>query len=505
MKPLRILLLDVSRVSLETSSDMLEYPLGLLYIATALKKAFGDQVDIRIESYEEKSVPLESVGMLLDRYRPKILGLRSLTMGRHTLHQIASLAREKFRVPLIIAGGPHATDSPEDVLGNDAFDCAVLGEGESTAVDLVSHYLSNRPLDSVRGIALRSDGGIQRTPPRAPIMDLDSLPFPDYRLLDFQGINRDHVDFSFRYNVPHANLFTSRGCPYRCIYCHRIFGKKFRYHSAERIMDEIRKLHENYGLTAFQIIDDIFNLNRERAMKFYDLVVRSGLKLVFSFPNGIRGDRVDREMVEAMWTAGVRYIAYAVESGSPRIQKLIQKNLDLERIAEAISLSTARGILTRGFFMLGFPTETEDEALMTVEYAKASDLPLAMFFTVVYFPGTPLFKLAQKLVPLSDYNLGLEDDYVRTREGPYAFPRQTLEEIKLKAIREFYFSPRRLRLMFELMPSFYNQRDIDASLLVSIISGQIEEKDISDPDQARKLHRHFLIAKRFSEKKGFFV
>jgi anaerobic magnesium-protoporphyrin IX monomethyl ester cyclase len=495
MRQVRIFLLDVNRVSLDTSIDMLEYPLGLVYVATSLKKAFRDRVDIRIESFDDKKHSLDDVKVMLDAFHPDVLGLRSLTMGRKPLHRIADLAKESCGIPFVIAGGPHATDSPEDVLKNLSFDCAVIGEGEHTAVDLVGKYMSDESINSVPGIAVRSKKGIQFTSLRSPIEDLDQIPVPDYGLVDFLGINRGHVDFSFRLNVPHANLF----------YCHHVFGKRFRAHSPERLMEEVRMLHDEHGVARFQIIDDIFNLDRKRAMKFFELVIRSDMDLVFSFPNGLRGDRVDEEMVDAMWEAGVRYIAYAVETGSPRVQKLIQKHLDLDRIKEAISLSTAKGILTRGFFMIGFPTETEEEALMTIEYAKSSDLVLSMFFTVVYFPGTLLYRLAQKMSEISDFNLGLEDDYVRTREGPYAFSSETLDELKLKAIREFFFSDKRLRLSFDVMPNFFNQRDFDASMLVNIISGKISENDIKSSLFARKLHRYFLIANRFSEKEGFFV
>jgi radical SAM superfamily enzyme YgiQ (UPF0313 family) len=505
MKPVRILLLDVNRISLDTTIDMLEYPLGLIFVATSIKKAFGDKTVIRIESYDDKKDTLMSVKSLFEEFKPDILGLRSLTMGQKPLHEIATLAKDTCNIPFVIAGGPHATDSPENVLNNPSFDCAVIGEGEETAVDLVAKFLADESLDSVAGIAVPSSQGIRYTAPRPLIEDLDRIPKPDYRLIDFQGINRGHVDFSFRLNVPHSNLFSSRGCPYKCIYCHHVFGKRFRAHSPERLMEEIGTLHDEHGITNFQIIDDIFNLDRKRAMRFFEMVVRSNMNLVFSFPNGLRGDRVDEEMVDAMWEAGVRYIAYAVETASPRVQKLIQKHLDLDRIKEAISLSTAKGILTRGFFMIGFPTETEEEALMTIEYAKSSDLVLSMFFTVVYFPGTPLYRLAQKMSRISDFNLGLEEDYVRTREGPYAFTRQTLEELKLKAIREFFFSDKRLHASFDIMPNFFNQRDIDASMLVNIISGKITENDIKNPLFARKLHRYFLIANRFSEKEGFFV
>jgi radical SAM superfamily enzyme YgiQ (UPF0313 family) len=229
------------------------------------------------------------------------------------------------------------------------------------------------------------------------------------------------------------------------------------------------------------------------------------MKLVFSFPNGLRGDRIDEEMVDAMWEVGVRYIAYAVETGSQRIQRLIRKHLDLDKINVAISLSTAKGIHTRGFFMIGFPTETEEEAIKTIDFAKASDLVQAMFFMVVYFPGTPLYRLAQEMSSIEDFNLGLEDDYVLTREGPYNFSRETLEKLKLKAIREFFFSDKRLKLSFDTRPNFFNRRDFDAAMLANIISANITESDIKNPVYAEKMHRYFLIANRFSEKKGFFV
>ncbi|UCG61751.1 MAG: B12-binding domain-containing radical SAM protein [Candidatus Zixiibacteriota bacterium] len=505
MSKCRIMLIDINRISLDTSRDMLEYPIGLLYLASSLEKAFGNEVETRIVSYDHRRHGDSDVENWIREFRPDILGLRSLTMGKGILHQIAHVAKERLKVPLVIAGGPHATDSPFDVMENKSFDLASLGEGEKTVVEIVRAYMNNETFETIEGLAVRSDKGIRLTPPRPLITDLDTLPPPDHSATDFEAINKGHVDFSFRYNVPHANLFTSRGCPYKCIYCHHVFGKKFRFHSAERVFEEVKSLYENHGIRSFQIVDDIFNLHRKRALDFFDRIVKSNMKVTFSFPNGVRGDIIDKEVVEAMWEGGVRYMAYAVESGSPRIQTLIRKNLKLDRIKEAITMSTAKGIVTRGFFMFGFPTETEEEVRMTIDFATSSDLVTGMFFTVLYFPGTPLYELAHELTDMFSLDLRLEDDYVSVREGPYDFSRERLEELKREAIRKFFFSEKRLDFFFRLMPNFYSQRDSDAAMLVNIISGEIKATDVEDPVYGDRLHRYFIMAERFSEKSGFFV
>jgi radical SAM superfamily enzyme YgiQ (UPF0313 family) len=178
--------------------------------------------------------------------------------------------------------------------------------------------------------------------------------------------------------------------------------------------------------------------------------------------------------------------------------------MNLDRIRRAIERSAAKGIVCKGYFMLGFPTETEEEALQTIQFANDSDLVLAMFFTVVYFPGTPLYRLAESLCDMSAYRLGLEDDYVRTREGPYQFSRARLDEIKRQGIRDFFFSPKRVDLAFRVLPNFFPRRDIDASFLVNVISSELREEDL-DPQVAARLHRYFLVADRFSRHAGFFV
>jgi hypothetical protein len=106
---------------------------------------------------------------------------------------------------------------------------------------------------------------------------------------------------------------------------------------------------------------------------------------------------------------------------------------------------------------------------------------------------------------MSEHQRSLEADYVRTREGPYAYSRETLEAIKRRAIRDFFFSPKRLELAFRVLPNFFTPRDIDAAMLVNVISSGLTESELADPVVARRLHRYFLVAERFSERTGFFV
>jgi radical SAM superfamily enzyme YgiQ (UPF0313 family) len=298
---------------------------------------------------------------------------------------------------------------------------------------------------------------------------------------------------------------TSRGCPYRCAYCHNVLGKKFRVRSPENILEEIKYIHDKFGITDFQIIDDIFNLDMDRAKKICDLIINSGMDLTFAFPNAIRADRVDEELVEKMAQAGTKFTSIAIETASPRIQKLIRKNLNLEKAFKAIHLFARVGIVTRGFFMMGFPTETEEEVLDTIEYAKRSRLCGATFFTVVYYPGTDLYRLAQSYGYFKEESFDVQRDYVQVGEGPYEFSLERLTELKKKAIFEFAFTRERIKNALEIMPPYFSAREIDGLFMAYVVSSQVNIDEIKDEEVKRLLHRHFVIAERFSKRSEFYV
>lgn len=506
---MRLLLIDIVRTTLEEVWPSVEHSLGLMYLSSSLRQRFGDRVEVKIHTLvsKPKLQDQEAAAMreLLEEWQPEVVGIRSLSIAKDSLYALVETIRGWSEDCLVIVGGPHATDQPEEVVQTSDVDCVVIGEGERTLCELMERYTRGETYHDVNGIAYRRNGAVFRTHPRALITDLDALPLPDYSLIDLNEFNNRYQTFTAKIYQPHGNILTTRGCPYRCMYCHNILGKRFRARSPDSVIAEIRYLHETYGLTDFQIIDDIFNLDLDRAKKICDGIINSDMQLTLSFPNGVRGDRMDEELLDKMAAAGTKFMSYAVESGSPRIQRLIHKNLKLEKVDAAITYSAKLGIVTRGFFMLGFPTETEEEVLETIEFGKRSDLCGATFFTVVYFPGTELHRLAQSLGFFQETGYEVKRDYVQVGEGPYDFSVERLNELKLKGIREFAFTRQRIQNALRLLPAYFTQREIDGFLMAYVVSSKTTLEDIADDEVRRLLGRYFLIADRFSKKAEFYV
>jgi radical SAM superfamily enzyme YgiQ (UPF0313 family) len=505
----KILLIDIVRTTLEEVWPSVEHSLGLMYLSSSLKQRFGDLFDVRIWTLISKPKLFhkedEDVRALLEEWEPDVVGVRSLSIGKDSLYALLYTVREWKDDCFLIVGGPHATDQPEETLRRSTADCVVIGEGEHTFCELMEHCLNGHSLAGIRGIAYMDNEEVVQTPPREHIEDLDGIPFPDYSLVDLDLFANRYLTFTSKIFQRHGNILTTRGCPYQCLYCHNILGKRFRARSPENVLAEIRFLHDTHGITDFQIIDDIFNLDLQRAKDICDLVIKSGMELTLSFPNGVRGDRMDKELIDKMAAAGTRFMSYAIETGSPRIQRLIHKNLDLENVDEAIRYSARVGIITRGYFMLGFPTETEEDVLQTIEFANKSALCGATYFTVVYFPGTGLYQLARSMGFLQESEYEVRRDYVQVGEGPYAFSLETLNHLKLRAIREFAFTRERIKNAIEILPRYFTQREIDGFFMSYIVSSKMELDEVQDDEVRRLLRRYFIVADRFSKKAEYYV
>jgi radical SAM superfamily enzyme YgiQ (UPF0313 family) len=506
---MKILLIDIVRTSIEEIWPAVEHSLGLMYLASSIKKEYQDQTTVKVHTQISKSnqdeIERVRVLNLLEDYKPDLVGIRSLSIGKDSLKNVVKVISQWNNDCFIVVGGPCATDEPEFVLRSGFVDCVVIGEGELTFNELVGRLMNRDTYKDINGIAYLEEGQLVRTKPRKFIADLNNLPYPDYSLIDLDAFNNQYLTFTSKVYQRHANILTTRGCPYRCAYCHNIAGKIFRTRSPQSVFSEISFLHDQYEITDFQIIDDIFNLDLDRAKAICDLIIKSPMELTFSFPNGVRGDRMDEELIEKLAAAGTKFMSYAIETASPRLQRLIKKNLNLKKIFKAIEHTTRCGIATRGFFMIGFPTETEEEVIQTIEFAKASSLTGATFFTVVYFPGTGIYELARSLGYFKNESYDTKRDYVQVADGPYDFSLERLRELKKKAIIEFAFTKERIENALDILPGYFTPREINNFLMAYVVSSQLTLNDIKDESIKHLLKRYFVVSERFSKKNEFYV
>ncbi len=367
-------------------------PIGITVLASVAEKR-GHQV--RILDIGLEGEPLGSLQRMFQAESWDVAGISCMSVEFLGGLETAEAIRKISPATHIIFGGQHPTIMPEQVMKAGCVDSICIGEGEEVWAEFLDLLSSGRDLDGVAGLWFRREGQVIRNLPRNSYVDVDEVPMPAYHLLEIERyFDIDFVRFP-TVDRRSIQIFTSRGCPYRCIYCHDLFGKKFRGRKPELVWEEIKHLHDVYGIREFMIEDDIFNMDIERAKRICDLVISSGLRLGFQFGNGVRLERFDEELMRKLAQAGTHHMAIAVESANERIQKLIKKHLKLERFNEVLGWARKYGIETLGFFMLGFPGETIDEINQTIRFACSSQFDEALFSIATPYAGTELNDLVR--------------------------------------------------------------------------------------------------------------
>ena len=438
-----------------TFMDMiLGIPIGLAYCG-AVAEAAGHEVEI-LDLALEKTVPasLERLRQRVSEGRFDLVGLTCMTVEYAGAVEAARAIKDCAPDLPVIFGGQHPTIESDEVLNNGACDFVVIGEGENTFLDLANVLARGGDPGEVNGILYRSNGEAVRTIPRTDSVDIEALPWPAYHLLE---VDRYFEMESARYTPKHKRaiqIFTSRGCPWRCTYCHDLFGKKFRGRSAENVFGEMRMLYHQYGVREYMIEDDIFNLDIPRAKQICDMIINSEMngQVYMQFGNGLRLECFDEELVRKLAQAGTHHIAVAIESASPRIQKLIKKNLHLNKARDVLAWTRKYGISTLGFFMIGFPTETVDEIKQTIEFARRTDLDEALFSIVIPYAGTEINKMV--------YEQGLYDPDEVSRHGTKVvtiksdhFDFFALKRLQQRAYLSFFLSRGRF---VRMLPKLFN-------------------------------------------------
>lgn len=235
---------------------------------------------------------------------------------------------------------------------------------------------------------------VHKTTPRPQIKKLDILPILDRSLIDYDEYHKFIGHAGVKYSMA---IQATRGCPYKCFYCDVYKTFKIHYRrSINHLFSEV-KLLADIGVKRIEFIDDIFNANKNEFISFFELVLKYRLDLKFFFPSGLRGDLLNKDMIDLMVEAGSIGINFSLEHASPRLQKVMRKNLDVEKLHENLRYITQKYpfVMLALNVMHGFPTETEEEALMTLDFIKSIKwLHFPYLISVRVFPGTDLEKYA---------------------------------------------------------------------------------------------------------------
>ena len=461
----RILLIDAQSYCLKTEGlselGVIIPAIGLMYIATYLKDKLKNSVEVKIVNRIVDCLSGEDLTDILKEYNPNIVGIRGMNIFVKQFHETAKVIKEFKKDIIVVGGGPYVTMDLEEAAEDNNVDYFVVGEGEITFTEMVEKLLNGQSPMDVKGVAYRDNGKITRNAPRPFIENLDSLPYPDYNLIAIDKYTRFAGYFGTHRRQ--AIIFSSRGCPYSCIYCHRIFGKKFRARSAQNVFREIEILHNSFGFKDFYFIDDTFNLDYQRAMDIFDLIIESKMKINLNFPNGLRGDIIDRLFIDKMVKAGTISIFYAIETASKRLQEFIKKNLNLEKLADNIHYTCEKGIMVCSSFMVGFPTETKEEALETIEYLRQfKKIVLPGFHSVRCYPNTEIYDSAlrngAKIEDIKDTYGGHYQDIMYS-ETPL-ISKSAFLEIKFKLLKEVFLSKERLLNAIEIQKKFLTKEEI---------------------------------------------
>jgi len=283
----------------------------------------------------------------------------------------------------IFFGGPQA--SVVDVATLEAFpfvDGIIRGEADETIVPAFRQFAAGERI-AVPGVTFRWDSEIVRNPSSSPVADLDRVPSPLFDLST--GIDQ----------CSYLPIEAGRGCPFSCTFCstNDFFRRKFRLRSPARVLEEMRRLEKLYGITHFDLVHDMFTVDRSRVREFCHAFLAGKEK--YSWSCSARSDSVDPELIELMASAGCESIFFGIETGSPRLQKVIDKRLDISEAASMIACAAGKRVSCTVSLIVGFPEETVEDVAMTAAFALDSarfDETKVQIGLLAALSATPLFE-----------------------------------------------------------------------------------------------------------------
>ncbi|MFH0831779.1 MAG: radical SAM protein [archaeon] len=368
------------------------FPLGLGYIAAVLSKAGYKIKVLDINAFKIDSAKVEEY-IRTCKYGIFLTGA-ILGESYRYVKWLSQIIKKHHPNSKIIAGNSVATSIPEVLLKNSEIDYLVRGEGEETIIELLDAIEHEKNLKDIKGIAFRDKDEIIITPNRERISDLDNLPFPAWQLFPMEKYVGKMVAERLDEVKGKGMVVTAgRGCPYHCTYCYHIFGHQNHMRGVKNVVDEIEELNRKYHVNIIYFMDDLFMVYKQWVKDFCNELAKRNLKIYWRCAG--RTNLVgmnDLKLLREMKKAGCVAIQYGIETGSPKLINLANKQVTLEQMEEAIRVTRLSGIEITLGWMIGFPEETKETLQETINFCVKNEISLTSMFFVTPYPGTPLYE-----------------------------------------------------------------------------------------------------------------
>jgi radical SAM superfamily enzyme YgiQ (UPF0313 family) len=465
-------------------------PIILAYVAAILER-HGHQVmllDVRALNLS-KAKALERI----KAFKPDMLGFRAETYHFHDSLEWIGYLKSHLHIP-VITGGINMTLYPKETLSHDEIDYAIVGEAIESLPALMLALENNDDFRRIPGVGYKDkNGNIIVNPPSDKLADFDSYPFPARHLLP----NDKYYSFiSQRKNF--TVMLTSTGCPFKCTFC--AIPNTFRVRSPQSVIDEIEVCYWDFNIREIDFFDAVLFMPRDRILEIFHQLKKRKLDLEWSCRS--RVDIVDEELLREAASAGCRQIYYGIESIDQKVLNRINKNINYEKVVQAVKLSKKYGIKTMGFFMIGNAGDTVESVRRTMEFAKSLDLDFIQVCRSIAKPGTDLDR---ELIKTTGWDFWREHVLGNKIKKRLPSPWSSLTEKERASLTKefylkFYFRPKIIwRRLSQLKSLSELSRYLRVGLKMLLRKAQVYSSVLTDTSEAERLlsqSKHFLSEAR---------
>ncbi len=416
--------------------DTPDYPhIGIAYVAGYLQ-THGVPVRVIDGKLARKTVS-QTIAEIVQA-NPRILGLTAMTHMIVTAHRIAAAVKAKCPNTVIVLGGFHGSFLPERTLREfPSFDYVVVGEGEIAFLRLANTVLAGHDPTAIPGVASRDGDGI-RLNGRGEVPDnLDDLGIPAWDLF------------------PPAEMYpimSQRGCPFRCSFCSRPYGRKLRHRSPAHVVAEIRRNLEQFGCRRMDFYDETFTVRKDYVTELCDEIVSAELAGAVRFWAYVHANTIDLPTARKMRTVGFDEVGMGVESGNREIMRRMKKGVTPEDVLRAARVFKQAGMRFGAYFIIGHPHETRQTIKDSINLAVRLNPDSVAFGLMTPYPGSEIWELATrgkdgyKMIPTGWEDFNKQIGKALELEN---LPRKTMERMQLQAYLTVYLRTHRFREMFQ--------------------------------------------------------